>query len=190
MTGAGTGAKFVGILFNGISTGATTNVNNNTVAAVSMTGVTAAGTTSASPFTGILLQEGVAVSNGNTIGSQSATGSLTFSTTTTSATDVYGIHNFTSNVWTSNNNNVGGISATNLGASGTILLFGIRAFTGGTVVWNASSNIVGGTVPNSIQLTATGTASQVVGMFTSNAPAILTSNTIRNLTSNIGTGTA
>ena len=133
LTGAGTGAKFVGILFNGISTGTTTNVNNNTVAAVSMTGVTGSGTSTASPFTGILLQEGNLISNGNTIGSQSATGSLTFSTTTTSATDVYGLYNFTSNAWTSNTNNIGGVSVTNLAASGTFLLFGMRAFTASTI---------------------------------------------------------
>src|SRR4029079_19329744 len=83
LTGAGTGAKFIGILFNGIVTGTTTNVNNNTVAAVSMTGVTGSGTTTASPFTAILLQEGNLISNGNTVGSQTATGSLVFSTTTT-----------------------------------------------------------------------------------------------------------
>jgi len=189
LTGAGTGAKFVGILFNGIVAGTTTNVNNNTVAAVSLTGVTGSGTTTASPFTAILLQEGNLISNGNTIGSQSATGSLVFSTTTISATDIYGIHNFTSNAWTSNNNTVGGISTTNLGASGTFLLIGMRAFTGTTVTWNATTNTVGGTVANSLQLTATGTGSQVLGMFTSNAPAVLTSNVIRNLTTNIGTGT-
>jgi uncharacterized repeat protein (TIGR01451 family) len=190
LTGAGTGAKFFGILINGIVAGTTSNVNNNTVASVSMTGVTSGGTTTASPFTAILLQEGNFISNGNTIGSQSATGSLTFSTTTTAATDVYGIHNFTSNAWTSNNNTVGGISVTNLGASGTFLLMGMRCFTGTAVTWNATSNTVGGNVANSLQLTATGAASQVIGMFTSNAPANLTTNTVRNLTSNIGTGTA
>ncbi|HEV8240631.1 MAG TPA: DUF11 domain-containing protein [Thermoanaerobaculia bacterium] len=189
LTGAGTGAKFIGILFNGIVAGTTTTVSNNTVAAVSMTGVTGFGTTTASPFTGILFQEGNGITNGNTIGSQSATGSLTFSTTTTSATDVYGIHNFSSNAWTSNNNNIGGISVTNLGASGTFLLMGMRAFTGTTVTWTATGNNVGGTVASSIQLNATGTASQVEGMFSSNAPTVLTSNVIRNMTTNIGTGT-
>lgn len=189
LTGAGTGAKFVGILFNGIIAGTTTNVNNNTVAAVSMTGVTASGATTNSPFVAIFLQEGNFISNGNTVGSQSVTGSLTFSTTTTTGTDVYGIHNFSSNAWTSNNNTVGGMSVTNLGASGTFLFMGIRAFTGTAVTWNATSNTVGGTVANSMQLTATGTGSQLIGMFTSNAPGVLTSNTVRNLTSNIGTGT-
>jgi hypothetical protein len=143
LTGAGTGAKFVGIFHNGIVTGTTSNVNNNTVAAVSMTGVTGSGTTTSSPFTAILLQEGNLISNGNTVGSQSGTGSLIFSTTTTSSTDVYGIHNFSSNAWTSNNNNVGGISVTNLGASGTILVYGMRAFTGSAVTWTATSNTVG-----------------------------------------------
>jgi hypothetical protein len=65
----------------------------------------------------------------------------------------------------------------------------MRAFTASTTPWTASGNNVGGTVANSIQLTGTGTSSQVVGMFTSNCPMVLTSNTIRNLTSNIGTGT-
>ena len=190
LTGAGTGAKFIGIFFNGISSGTASNVNNNTVAAVSMTGVTSSGTSTATPFTGILFQEGNGITNGNTIGSQSATSSLTFSTTTTSSTDVYGIYNFSSNAWTSNTNNVGGISVTNLGASGTFLLYGMRAFTASTTTWTAASNNVGGTVANSIQLTATGTASQIVGMFTSNAPTVLTTNNIRNLTTNIGTGTS
>lgn len=189
LTGAGTGAKFIGILHNGISTGTTSTVSNNTVAAVSMTGVTSSGTSTSTPFTGILFQEGNGVTNGNVIGSQTAAGSLTFSTTTTSGTDVYGLYNFSSNVWTSNNNNIGGISVTNLGASGTFLVYGMRAFTASTTTWTASSNNVGGTVADSISLNATGTSSQVVGMFTSNAPTVLTSNTIRNLTTNIGTGT-
>ncbi|HRH38373.1 MAG TPA: hypothetical protein PK760_08515, partial [Flavobacteriales bacterium] len=68
LTGAGTGAKFQGIVFNGISTGTTTTVSTNTVASVSMTGVTGSGTTTASPFTAMLLQEGVVNSNSNVIG--------------------------------------------------------------------------------------------------------------------------
>ncbi len=189
LTGTGTGAKFIGILFNGISTGAATTINNNTVAGVSMTGVTGSGTSTSSPFTGILFQEGNGTTNGNTIGSLSASNSLVFSTTTTSATDVYGIYNFSSNAWTSNNNNIGGLSVTNLGASGTFLVWGMRANTGSAVTWTATGNTIGGTPANSIQLSATGTASQLVGLFTGNAPAVLTANTVRNLTSNIGTGT-
>ncbi|MEP7010694.1 MAG: hypothetical protein ABJC13_10255 [Acidobacteriota bacterium] len=185
----GSTGRFIGILFNGIIAGTTTNVNNNTVAAVSMTGVTSSGTSTGSPFIGILFQEGNGITNGNTIGSQSVTGSLTLSTTTTTATDIYGIYNFSSNAWTSNSNNVGGISVTNLAASGTFVVFGMRANTASATTWSATSNNVGGTVANSIQLSATGTASQVEGMFTGIAPALFTSNTVRNLTTNIGTGT-
>lgn len=188
LTGAGTGAKFLGILHNGITAGTASNINNNTIAAVNMTGVTGSGTTTSSPFTGILFQEGSGITNGNTIGSQSATGSLTFSTTTTSQTEVFGILNFSSNNWTSNNNNIGGISVTNLGASGTFLLIGMRGFTVSTTPWTATSNNIGGTVANSMQLTATGTSSQVIGLLGSTAPSIFTSNTIRNMTTNIGTG--
>jgi len=189
LTGAGTGAKFQGIVFNGISAGTISNINNNTVASVSLTGVTSSGTSTSTPFVGILVINGVANTNSNTIGSQSATDSLAFSTTTTSGTDVYGFYNFSVDNWTSNSNNIGGISVTNLGASGTFLVYGMRANTSTTDTWGAMSNNVGGTVANSISLTATGTASQVVGMQTPNAISTFTSNTIRNLTTNIGTGT-
>ena len=189
LTGTGSSARFWGIHFNGISTGASTTISNNTIASISMTGVTGSGTGTSSPFMAIHFQEGVGVTSGNTIGSQTATGSLVFSTTTTSATDAYGIYNFSSSTWTANNNNIGGISVTNLGASGTFLLYGLRANTGTSVAFTAASNNIGGTVANSIQLTATGNSSQVIGMFSSNAPCTWTSNTIRNLTSNIGNGT-
>ena len=65
----------------------------------------------------------------------------------------------------------------------------MRANTSTSVAFNAASNLVGGTVANSIQLSATGTASQVIGMHSSNAACNFTLNTIRNLTTNIGTGT-
>ena len=106
-----------------------TNINSNTIASVSLTGVTSSGTSTASPFIGILVTNGLANTNSNTIGSQGATGSLTFSTTTTTATEVYGIFNFSVDDWTANSNNVGGISVTNLGARGTFVLFGMRANT-------------------------------------------------------------
>ncbi|MBX7211996.1 MAG: hypothetical protein K1X78_27065 [Verrucomicrobiaceae bacterium] len=186
----GAGVKFAGIAFNGINGGAVTNINNNTVTAVSMTGVISSGTSTTAPFIGILAQTGVINTNNNTIGSQSATGALTFSTTTTTNTDVYGIYNFTSDNWTSNNNTIGGISVTNAGASGNFVVFGMRANITTTTSWSATSNLVGGTVADSIQLNATGAASQVVGMQTSNAAALLTSNTVRNLANNIGTGTS
>lgn len=185
----GSTGRFTGILFNGINAGTLSTINNNTVASVSLTGVTSSGTSTNSPLIGIVVLNGLATTNGNTIGSQVANGSIVLSTNTTSPTDVYGIYNFSLDNWTSNNNNVGGISVTNAGGSGTFIIYGMRANTGTTLSWTATGNNVGGTVANSIQLTATGNASQVIGMHTSNAPASFTGNTIRNLTNNIGTGT-
>lgn len=77
----GSTGKFVGIFYNGIA-GMLSNINNNTVAAVSLTGVTSNGTSTTNPFIGIFVTSGLANTNNNTIGSQIAAGSLTFSTTT------------------------------------------------------------------------------------------------------------
>ncbi len=186
----GSTGKFQGIAFNGISTGTISNINNNTIAGVSLTGVTSSGTGStASPFSAILINNGLVNTNSNTIGSQSSTGSLTFSTTTTTTSDFYGIYNFSVDDWTANSNNIGGISITNLGASGTMTFYGMRANTSGTKNFSAASNNVGGTVANSIQLTSTGASSQVIGIIATLAIATHTSNTVRNLTNNNGTGT-
>ena len=185
----GSTGKFIGIVFNGITGGTLTNVASNTVASVSLTGVTSSGTSTASPMIGIMITNGLANTNGNTIGSQTATGSLTFSTNSTIATDAIGIYNFSVDDWTATGNNVGGISVTNAAASGTYILYGMRANTSTAKTWTATSNLIGGTVANSLQLASTGTASQVIGMITPNAAAVWTSNTVRNLTNNNGTGT-
>jgi hypothetical protein len=190
LTGTGSGARFVGILFNGAATSSTTTVNSNTVAGISMTGVSSSGTGAASPFTAILLQEGNIVSSENTVGSWYATGLLVFSTTTAAATDVYGIFNSSSNVWNSGVNHVGSLSVTNLDASGTVRVIGMGSVTSDPTLWNASLNTIGGVVPHSIQLTASGAGSQIAGMYTHNAPSKLISNRVRNLTGNIGAGSA
>ncbi len=186
---SGSTGKFMGIFFSGITGGTVSNINNNTVASVSLTGVASSGTGVASPLAGIIVNNGLANTNGNTLGSQAATGSLVLSTTTTTSTETYGIYNFSLDDWTVNMNNIGGISTTNLAASGTQVIYGLRANTSGTKVFNAMGNNVGGTIANSIQLTATGVASQVVGMQTPQAISTFTLNNIRNLTNNIGTGT-
>ena len=133
----GSTGKFQGIQFNGISLGTISNINNNTIASVSLAGVTSSGTSTSSPFIGILITNGLATTSGNTIGSQSATGSLTFSTNSTTATDVIGIYNFSLDNWVSSNNNIGGISVTNAAASGTFIIFALRANTSTTLSWDA-----------------------------------------------------
>jgi len=138
---------------------------------------------------GIMILNGLANSNNNTIGSQLATNSLVFSTTTTTGTEVYGLYNFSVDNWNVGNNNIGGINITNLGASGTFIFYGIRVNTGTTNTMIATNNNIGGTVANSIQLTATGVSSQMVGLITVNAGTTATSNVVRNFTTNIGTST-
>jgi hypothetical protein len=182
--------KFIGISYNGAGLLANTDISNNTIANISLSGVTSSGTGTSSPFIGIFVNNGITTTNNNTIGSQTATGSLVFSTTTTTATDIYGIYNFSSSIWTSNNNLIGGISSTNAAATGIQIIYGMRANTGTAVTWTATGNTVGGSIANSIQLASSGTSSQVVGMQSANAPMLFTGNTIRNLTNNNGTGTS
>jgi trimeric autotransporter adhesin len=185
----GSTGKFQGIFFSGITLGTVSNINNNTVASVSLTGVTSSGTTTATPFVGILVSAGVANASNNTIGSQTATGSLTVSTNTITATDVYGMFNFGSDAWTTTNNNIGGITANNAGATGAFVVYGMRCWTGSTVAWTTTSNLIGGTIANSIQNNSVSTAAQLIGMNQNAPPSTFTSNTIRNLTAAGGTGT-
>jgi hypothetical protein len=185
---SGSTGSFRGIVLNGITAGTVSNINNNTIASVSVTGVTSSGTSSSAPFMGIYVTNGNAITNGNTIGSQSANGSLTYSTTSASAADAIGMFNFSVDPWTANNNSVGGITASNAGA-GAANAYGIRLNTGSTVATGLSGNNVGGTVANSIQSTSTATGSQVAGIFVSTSIATVSNNTVRNLTAAGGTGT-
>ena len=84
----GSTGKFVGINFNGITAATVSNINSNTIASVSLTGVTSSGTSTTSPLIGILITNGLTNTNNNTIGSQGATGSLVLSTNSTTTTKI------------------------------------------------------------------------------------------------------
>ena len=185
----GSTGKFVGIYYNGITGGALTSISSNTIAAVSVSGVTSSGTSTGSPFAGIIVANGLAETNGNTFGSQSGTGSLTFSTTTTTGTDVYGIFNFSVNNWNANNNTFGSITASNAGASGAFIVYLMRENTGSAYTFTASGNTIGGTTASSIQNTSTSTTAQLIGIHATSTITTFTGNTIRNLTASGGTGT-
>ncbi|MCP5799021.1 hypothetical protein NL298_27510, partial [Klebsiella pneumoniae] len=78
---------------------------NNTIAGIAISGA-ASGTSSSAPFRGIYVSSGLTTIGdvtGNTIGSQSATGSITYTSSSTGASDVIGIFNFGSSNWTTNN---------------------------------------------------------------------------------------
>ncbi len=190
---SGNAGRFIGIRFNGITGGTVSNINSNTIASVSLTGVTSSGTSSSSPFMAIIVDNGLANTNSNTIGSQTATGSLVFTTVTTTATDVYGIYNFSSDNWTANNNNIGGITANNSGATGTFTFYGMRANTGSTNTATIDGNLIGGTVSNSINNTSASTSALTYGIVIPLPISTVTNNIVRNMTmsaANLGTGSS
>ena len=186
----GSTGKFVAIAYSGITAGALTSISNNTIASVSLTGVTSSGTSTSSPLTGILVLNGLANTNSNTIGSQTATGSLNFNATTTTATDVIGIYNFSVDNAIANDNLIGGITAQTTATTTAMTIYGIRVNTGGTVSFNAQNNFVGGSVADSIKNNTNSTSAQIFGVVSNLPIAVWRGNTVRNLTTVNGTGTS
>lgn len=179
-------------LFRGIhlQVGSTTasNIQNNTVAGISQT-TTTNGTSTSSACVYILPQTGLITTTGNTVGSLSATGSLTYTSSSASNGEIMGIFNFSSQNSLVSNNNVGGITL-NSTAAGNIVFNGIRTDLISTVTATVSGNTVGGTVANSINNTATATGSRVIGINHVTGLISITGNTVRNMTmSAANTGT-
>ena len=196
-TGTGTYA-FVGISASSIfipinlSVGTTTatSVQGNTVKAISMSGAMS-GVSSSGAFRGIYVGSGLTTVGdvtGNTIGDMATTGSITFTSSSASASDVIGIFNFGGSNWTTNNNNVGGISASN-SSTGAANVYGIRCNTGSAVTWSCLNNTIGGNIAASISTSSTATGTIVNGILNSNPIGTFTGNIIRNLTTAGGTGT-
>ena len=176
------------IFFTGITGGTVSRISQNTIASVSMTGSTASGTSTSSPFMMIYVSNGVVNADTNTIGSQSATGSLNFATTSASAADGMGIYNFGSDNFNSRGNNIGGMSMSN-SSTGAGNLYGIRINTGSTVTFGCTNNLIGGTVANSMQSSTTAVGTILNGILNANPIGTITGNTIRNFTAAGGTGT-
>lgn len=170
-----------------VGTTTITTVSTNTITAMAVSGAMN-GTSSTAPFKAIYIYAGLVRTNDNIIGSQSATGAITYTSNSSVASDVCGLFNFGSSNWITNNNTLGGISATN-SSTGACNIFGIRCFTSSSVTWTCTSNIVGGTIANSISSTSASTASQVMGIYNQSPAATITGNTVRNMTINAGTGT-
>jgi len=185
---SGSTGKFIGVKYNGLTGTGRSTISNNTVAGISLTGIASSGTTINSPFIAIMVVNGLAVTNNNIIGSQSATGSIIISTTTTLDTDIFGLYYSSLDNWAAAGNQVGGMSVTVTGISGNtrVCLMGFSGLVNSTDT--LTGNLLGGNVSNSIQLSATGVYSQVIGIQTSGG-RICNGNTIRNLTSNTGSGT-
>ena len=170
-----------------VNTVTVTNITGNTIAGIALSGA-ASGTSTGAPFRGIYVSQGLATANNNVFGSQSATGSITYTSTATGASDVIGIFNFGTSNWTTNGNTIGGISVAN-SSTGAANFYGLRTNTASGVTWTCQNNTIGGTVANSIQSTTTATGTLVQGILNSNPIGNFTGNTIRNMTVAGGTGT-
>jgi len=189
----GSTGGFVGILFTGITGGTVSDISSNTVASVSLTGVTSSGTSTSSPFSGIIVTNGLANTNSNTIGSSSTPGSMSFNTTAAAASDVYGIFYFPSAAVTMSNNIVGGITATNSNATPNVVdFYGLRAFTTSSVTNTMQNNTVGFSAAP-IANNSTNSASNTYGIYSQSGASVVTGNTVSNMTMvapNVGTGSS
>jgi hypothetical protein len=155
------------------------------------------GTGTGGPFRGIYVASGLAhvgatsggaSGTGNTIGSLGATGSITYTSSSTSASDLTGIYNYGSSNWIVMNNNIGGVTVSN-SSTGAASFYAIRCYTSTSVATTIQNNTIGGAVANSIQSTTTATGTVVQGYYAQSSNSTVTGNTIRNMTSAGGTGT-
>ncbi|HMT07840.1 MAG TPA: VCBS repeat-containing protein, partial [Pyrinomonadaceae bacterium] len=169
------------------SAGSPSTVSDNTITAISVTNAAAG-----SQFDGIRIPQGPVTVSGNTIGSTTATDAITVSSSTTVAVESFGIYHIGLGAFTANNNQIGGLTFDNANTGGLIFR-GIAALNVRTGPFTASGNTIGGTVANSIRTQGfnnVGTPSQVIGISVGGWPSTISGNTIQNLTSRDGIGTA
>jgi hypothetical protein len=165
------------------------SVQNNTIAAIEISGA-GSGTGALAPFRGIQVSGGVANVGdiaGNTIGSQAASGNITYTSGSSNSSDLIGIFSSSTSDFTAKNNNIGGITVSNSSTGGGSI-YGIRYGAAAAANSTIQNNTVGGTVANSLNSTTTSAATQVAGIFASNSNSTVTGNTVRNLTVAGGTG--
>jgi len=192
--GVSSTSRFVPIYLSTVGTTTACSVDGNTVTAISVSGLVS-GTSTSSPFIGIYVGSGLAnigTTTGNTIGSSTVSGSISFTSSSASSGEVYGIYFFPSLVSNISNNIVGGITATNSSTGGSSI-YGIRAFTSSTVVNTFQNNQIGFAAAPISSNATTSTASRVVGLYSQSGVSIVTGNTITNLNAaspNVGTGSA
>ncbi|MBK6537837.1 MAG: hypothetical protein IPG09_08695 [Ignavibacteria bacterium] len=142
--GVSSSSRFYPIYQSAHGTLTASSYQGNTVTAISLSGLLS-GTSTSSPFAGILVTSGLAVIGnvtGNTVGSTSVSGSISYTSSGTSTGELYGIYYFPSAVCNVSNNIVGGITGTNT-STGGLLIYGIRAFTSSTVINTMVNNTIG-----------------------------------------------
>ncbi|MES2565346.1 MAG: T9SS type A sorting domain-containing protein [Bacteroidota bacterium] len=179
-------SAFVPIFLN-VGTTVASNASSNTISGINFSGALS-GTSSGAPFRSIYVGGGLVACNTNSIGSQSSTSSIRFSSNLTTAADVIGIFNFGTSSFTTNGNVIGGFDLSNL-STGATNFYGLRTNTAAGVTWVCNNNIIGGSIANSINNTSTAAGSIVNGILNSNPAGTFTNNIIRNMTTAGGTGT-
>jgi hypothetical protein len=117
-------------------------------------------------LTGIFVTSGLATIGdvtGNIIGSQTTTGSITFTSNSASDAFVMGMCNFGIADWTTNNNIIGGILTSN-SSTGAASIYGFWGQTSSTKIWTCLNNTIGGSIANSIESTTISNNSRVGGI--------------------------
>ncbi|MBK8149137.1 MAG: hypothetical protein IPK58_13265 [Acidobacteria bacterium] len=191
--GSSTGSKFLGIYISSASTLTPSSIQGNTIAGINMSGIVG-GTSTTASFVGISINSGVAnIGNvtGNTIGSLTSAGSVSITNNNGSASEIFGIYYFPSAVANVSNNNVGGIVSNNSGV-GSVVFYGIRAFTASAVTNTMLNNTIGSAAAPITNTTAS-TSSRTIGLYCQSGACVATGNTIGNLSmsaANVGTGSA
>ncbi|HMS34186.1 MAG TPA: hypothetical protein PKC91_08865 [Ignavibacteria bacterium] len=167
-----TNSNFYGITVNA-GTSSLSEISNNIINGIQITGAM-----SGSVFINNI--EGLFNVYGNTIGSQTVTNSISF-TSSNSFTQITGIKNTGTANSTFSQNTIGGISA----VSPACIFSGMNFFSSGNPVLNCINNIVGGSDTNSIQNLANGTGSFLSGISVSGTGSSalfqMTGNIIQNL---------
>jgi len=178
-------SRFAGILITSLGVGVPTIIRDNTITAVSVSGLVS-GTTTASVLSGILCSSGaISVISNNKIGSLDGTTGLSVASTSTSAGEIVGIFNSSTSFVITNldSNSIGSLSYTNTSTGGAGIS-AMRTNLSATPIVGIRNNKIGSpqgpikTVSNS---TATGLGNQVIGIICGFSNLTCSGNTVRNL---------
>ncbi|MCK6690897.1 MAG: hypothetical protein L6Q97_02215, partial [Thermoanaerobaculia bacterium] len=189
--GISSSSRFYGIYFSSAGTTTPSSIQGNIITNISVSGPVS-GTSTTNPFSGIFISSGradIGTVTGNTIGSATSGSAITFSSSSTSTSEVYGIYFFPSQTVSIANNMVGGIDVTNT-STGAAIFYGLRAFTTSSVVNTFQNNTVGYEAAP-INNNATSTSSRTIGLYCQSGTAQVTGNVVNNLkmvAGNTGTG--
>lgn len=195
---AGTSAHLFTAVDLSVGLGTPTSMQNNTISNFNFTSAS----TSSIAFCAVNMVNGhvnFGTTLGNTIGSKTINGAITFTAVSTTSGGAMGIRTGggTNNTFNIANNIIGGFDLYGNATTTTPEFFGINAFSGTFV--NINNNLIGDTtLANSINIVTTGATStyaqRVTGIFanagSANSVYNITNNTIANITNNASsTGT-